>query len=103
MPDRPPNLANDQAAYTRNADIGAVVMVMMVMITIVSVVMVMMVMIITVVSVVMMMVMVIIVLGKLDALCGLGLEPGVVRDGCLGGVWNRRQQVGVGSRCKRII
>ena len=98
------HLTNDQAAYSRNADIGAVVM-MMVIIAIVTVVMVMvMVMvIITVVTVVMMMVVVVIILGELDALGGLGLESRVVGDERLGGVWNRRQQVGVGSRCKRII
>ena len=100
------HLTNDQAAYSRNADIGAVVM-MMVIIAIVTVVMVMVMMIIAVVTVVMMMMMVvvvvIIILGELDALGGLGLESGVVGDERLGGVWNRRQQVGVGSRCKRII
>ena len=96
------HLTNDQAAYSRNADIGAVVM-MMVIIAIVTVVMVMMMMIIAVVTVVMVMMMVVVILGELDALGGLGLESGVVGDERLGGVWNRRQQVGVGSRCKRII
>jgi hypothetical protein len=95
------HLTNDQAAYARNADIGAVVM-MMVMIAIVTVVMVMMMMIIAVVTVVMVMMMVVI-LGELDALGGLGLKSGVVGDERLAGVWNRRQQVGVGSRFKRII
>ena len=96
------HLTNDQAAYSRNADIGAVVM-MMVIIAIVTVVMVMVMVIIAVVTVVMMMVMVVVILGELDALGGLGFESGVVGDERLGGVWNRRQQVGVGSRCKRII
>jgi hypothetical protein len=86
------HLTNDQAAYSRNADIGAVVM-MMVIIAIVTVVMVMVMvmMIITVVTVVMMMVVVVIILGELDALGGLGLESRVVGDERLGGVWNRRQ------------
>ena len=81
------HLTNDQAAYSRNADIGAVV-VMMVIIAIVTVVMVMV---------------VVVVLGELNALGGLGLESGIVCDQRLGSVWNRRQQVGVRSRCKRII
>ena len=99
------HLTNDQAAYSRNADIGAVVMmmVMAIAIAIVTVVMVMMMMIIAVVTVVMVMMMVVVILGELDALGRLGLESGVVGDERLGGVWNRRQQVGVGSRCKRII
>jgi hypothetical protein len=92
-------LTNDHATYTRNADIGAVVMV----ITVVTVVMVVMMTIIAVVSVVMVMVMMMVVLGELDALGGLGLESGVGGDERLGGVWNRRQQVRVRSRCKRII
>jgi hypothetical protein len=98
------HLTNDQAAYSRNADIGAVVM-MMVIIAIVTVVMVMVMMIIAVVTVMMMMmvVVVVIILGELDPFGGLGLESRVVGDERLGGVWNRRQQVGVGSRCKRII
>jgi hypothetical protein len=96
------HLTNDQAAYSRNADIGAVVMMMMVIIAIVTMVMVMMMMI-AVVAVMMMMVVVVIILGELDAFGGLGLESRVVGDERLGGVWNRRQQVGVGSRCKRII
>ncbi len=99
-------LANDHAAYTRNADIGAVVMMMvmvMVIIAIVTVVMVMMMTIIAVVTVVMVMMMVVIILGKLNALGGLGLELGVVGDQRLGRVWNGSQQVGVRSRCKRII
>ena len=94
-------LTNDQAAYSRNADIGAVVVMMMVIIAIVTVVMVMVMMIIAVVTVGMMMV--VVILGELDALDRLGLESGIVGDERLGGVWNRRQQVGVGSRCKRII
>jgi hypothetical protein len=99
------HLTNDQAAYSRNADIGAVVM-MMVIIAIVTVVMVMVMVIIAVVTVMMMMmvvVVVVIILGELDTFGGLGLESGVVGDERLFGVWNRRQQVGVGSRCKRII
>lgn len=100
------HLTNDQAAYSRNADIGAVVMMMVMgIIAIVTVVMVvmMMIIIIAVVTVVMGVMMVVVILGELDALGGLGLESGVVGDERLGGVWNRRQQVGVGSRCKRII
>jgi len=93
------HLANDHAAYTRNADIGAVVMVMAI-IAIVAMVMVMMT--IAVVPVVMVM-MVVVILGELNALGGLGLKSGVVGDQRLGRVWNRRQQVGVRSRCKRII
>ena len=73
------HLANDQAANTRNADIGAVVMMMvMVIIAIVTVVMMMMMMIIGVVTVVMVMMMMVI-LGELDALGGLGLEFGRCR------------------------
>ena len=91
----PRHLANDQAANTRNVDIGAVVMMMvMVIIAIVTVVMMMMMMIIGVVTVVMVMMMMVI-LGELDALGGLGLKLGVVGDERLGSVWNRRQQVGV--------
>jgi len=98
------HLTNDQAAYSGNADIGAVVMMMVMgIVAIVTVVMVMMMMIIAVVTVVMVMMMVVVILGELDALGRLGLESGVVGDERLGGVWNRRQQVGVGSRCKRII
>jgi hypothetical protein len=97
------HLTNDQAAYSRHADIGAMVMMMVVMIAIVTVVMVMMMTIIAVVTVVMVMMMVVVILGELDALGGLGLKSGVVGDERLGGVWNRRQQVGVGSRFKRII
>jgi len=93
------HLANDHAAYTRNADIGAVVMVMAI-IAIVAMVMVMMT--IAIVPVVMVM-MVVVILGELNALGGLGLKSGVVGDQRLGRVWNRRQQVGVRSRCKRII
>ena len=96
------HLMNDQAAYSRNADIGAVVM-MMVMAIIAIVAMVMVMMTIAVVPVVMVMMVVVVILGELDALRGLGLESGVVGDERLGGVWNRRQQIGVGSRCKRII
>jgi len=95
------HLANDHAAYTRNADIGAVVM-MMVMAIIAIVAMVMVMMTIAVVPVVMVM-MVVVILGELNALGGLGLKSGVVGDQRLGRVWNRRQQVGVRSRCKRII
>ncbi len=74
------HLANDQAAYTRNADIGAVVMMMvMVIIAIVTVVMMMMMMIIGVVTVVMVMMMMVIILGELDALGALGLEFGRCR------------------------
>lgn len=98
------HLTNDQAAYSRNADIGTVVMMMvMAIIAIVTVVMMMMMMIVAVVTVVMVMMMVVVILGELDALRGLGLESGVVGDERLGGVWNRRQQVGVGARFKRII
>lgn len=93
------HLANDHAAYTRNADIGAVMMVMAI-IAIVAMVMVMMT--IAIVPVVMVM-MVVVILGELNALGGLGLKSGVVGDQRLGRVWNRRQQVGVRSRCKRII
>lgn len=93
------HLANDHAAYTRNADIGAVMMVMAI-IAIVAMVMVMMT--IAIVPVVMVM-MLVVILGELNALEGLGLESGVVGDQRLGRVWNRRQQVGVRSRCKRII
>jgi hypothetical protein len=96
------HLANDHAAYTRNADIGAVVM-MMVMAIIAIVAMVMMVMTIIAVVPVVMVMMVVVILGELNALEGLGLESGVVGDQRLGRVWNRRQQVGVRSRCKRII
>jgi len=95
------HLANDHAAYTRNADIGAVVM-MMVMAIIAIVAMVMVMMTIAIVPVVMVM-MVVVILGELNALGGLGLKSGVVGDQRLGRVWNRRQQVGVRSRCKRII
>lgn len=95
------HLANDHAAYTRNADIGAVVM-MMVMAIIAIVAMVMVMMTIAIVPVVMVM-MLVVILGELNALEGLGLESGVVGDQRLGRVWNRRQQVGVRSRCKRII
>ena len=76
-------------------------MMVMAIIAIVTMVMVM-VSIIAVVTVVMVM-MVVVILGELNALGGLGLKSGVVGDQCLGRVWNRRQQVGVRSRCKRII
>lgn len=77
-------------------------MMVMAIIAIVTVVMVMMT-IIAVVPVVMVMMMVVVILGELNALGGLGLESGVVGDQRLGGVWNWRQQVGVSSRCKRIL
>lgn len=97
------HLTNDQAAYSRNADIGAVVMMMVIIAIVTVVMMMMMMMIVAIVTVVMVMMMVVVILGELDALGGFGLESGVVGDERLFGVWNRRQQVGVGSRCKRII
>src|ERR1700722_3386645 len=64
----------------------------------------MMMVIIAVVTVMMMVVVVVvIILGELDTFGGLGLESRVVGDERLGGVWNGRQQVGVRSRCKKVI
>jgi hypothetical protein len=73
------HLANDHAAYARNADVGAVVMMMVAIIAIVTVVMVMMT-IIAIIPVVMVMMMVVVILGELNAARGLGLESGVVGD-----------------------